>query len=248
MQLSLLPKSIPLLVLSSPSRFSCQYRYSPTSLLLSFLPSLSLRPCSPFSPHSFASVSFMCPFRHNLQPLSFNFKMQIRFSTENATMELKGEKIYILQKGRRKKKTVYRKGHGMQSNAGTIHGLRFSGLPRIVRRWRRCCIWGYKKQNGEQKKKKAKTELTAVGLQWKWTAWGKWVGRSPGRVHVCVKRWEGRKSQPERGEKARDWRLMEGGIGGGVWRWGKRRGQELEYIFVLCLLYSNFVVLIFSWG
>lgn len=139
MQLSLLPKSIPLLVLSSPSRFSCQYRYSPTSLLLSFLPSLSLRPCSPFSPHSFASVSFMCPFRHNLQPLSFNFKMQIRFSTENATMELKGEKIYILQKGRRKK-TVYRKGHGMQSNAGTIHSLRFSGLPRIVRRWRRCCI------------------------------------------------------------------------------------------------------------
>lgn len=104
MQLSLLPKSIPLLVLSSPSRFSCQYRYSPTSLLLSFLPSLSLRPCSPFSPHSFASVSFMCPFRHNLQPLSFNFKMQIRFSTENATMELKGEKNIYTAEGKKKKK------------------------------------------------------------------------------------------------------------------------------------------------
>lgn len=84
-----LPFFLPVPVLSYVS-FALFLAFSLSKAMLSIFPSFF--------------CLFMCPFRHNLQPLSFNFKMQIRFSTENATMELKGEKIYILQKGRRKKK------------------------------------------------------------------------------------------------------------------------------------------------
>lgn len=101
----------------------------------------------------------------------------------------------------------------MQSNAGTIHGLHFSGAPRTVgvKRLRGGAFvhegiteskeWQAKEKEGK------KPELIAVGLQCKWIVSARegneWEGVRG--VCMCVKRWEGRKRRA--GEKRERERL-----------------------------------------